>query len=111
MKRWIASDADLVKLLRAVRRASDLIRAEPERARGIVAAALKANPKEFEEVWKPYDFRLQLAPALLSSLEAQSRWALRDKLVPAGSVLPNYLDFIRPEPLRQVDARAVRLVQ
>lgn len=106
-----ASDADLVKLLRAVRRASDLIRAEPERARGIVAAALKANPKEFEEVWKPYDFRLQLAPALLSSLEAQSRWALRDKLVPAGSVLPNYLDFIRPEPLRQVDARAVRLVQ
>ena len=106
-----ASDADLVKLLRALRRASDLIRAEPERARDIVAAALKANPKEFEEVWKPYDFRLQLAPALISSLEAQSRWALRDKLVPAGSRLPNYLDFIRPEPLRQVDARAVRLVQ
>ena len=106
-----ASDADLVKLLRAVRRATELIRAEPERARNIVAAALKFNPKEFEAVWKPYDFRLQLAPALLSSLEAQSRWALRDKLVPAGSQLPNYLDFIRPEPLRQVDARAVRLVQ
>lgn len=104
-----ASDEDLVRVLRALKRADDLIRTQPERARAITAAALKIDPKPFEETWKHFDFRLQLAPALLSSLEAQARWAQRAQLVPAGSPLPDYLDFIRSGPLRRADPRAVRL--
>ena len=104
-----ASDEDVSKVLRALKRADDLIRTQPERARDITAAALKTDPKRFQETWKHYDFNLQLAPAMVSSLEAQGRWAQRARLVPGGSQLPDYLDFIRSGPLYRVDPRAVRL--
>lgn len=106
-----ASDEDLVKLLRALKRADDLIRTQPDRAREITASALKADAKRFEEVWNHNDFRLQLAPPLLSSLEAQSRWALREELVPTDARLPDYLNFIRSGPLRRVNPRAVRVAE
>ena len=103
------SDEDLVKLLRALKRADELIRTQPARARAMTAKALKLDPKSFAATWKHYDYRLQLAPALVSSLEAQGRWAQRARLVPAAAPLPDSLDFIRSGPLRGVDPRAVRL--
>jgi ABC-type nitrate/sulfonate/bicarbonate transport system substrate-binding protein len=106
-----ASDADLAKLLRSLQRANELIHVEPQRARAIVAAALKIEPRELEESWKDYDFKLQLTPALLSGLEAQARWALGSNLVPSESRQPDYLDFVRAAPLRLVVPRAVRLIQ
>lgn len=106
-----ASDADLAKLLRALRRAYELMQNEPAHSRDIVARALGADAKAIDDMLKDYDFRMQLAPTLISSLEAQARWAMRERLVPAESHLPDYLDFIRAEPLRQVDARAVRVAK
>ena len=104
-----ASDDDVAKVLRALKRADDLISNQPKLAQAITAKALKIDPKTLEESWKQYDFHVQLAPSLLSSLEAQARWAQRAQLVPAGAPLPDYLNFIRSGPLRRVDSRAVRL--
>lgn len=104
-------DADLAKLLRAVQRANALIAAEPERARALVVTAIGSDPQSLAETWANLDYRLQLGQPLVTTLEAQARWALREKLVPAGSRAPNYLDYIRVEPLLGVDARAVRLVR
>jgi ABC-type nitrate/sulfonate/bicarbonate transport system substrate-binding protein len=104
-----ANDEDLAKVLRALKRADDFIRTQPESARAITAQALKIDPKRVEEFWTRTNFRLELAPPLLSSLEAQARWAQRAQLVPAGLPLPDYLNFVRSSPLRRVDPRAVRL--
>ena len=106
-----ASDADLARLLRGLRRAYELMQNEPAKSRDIVARALGADAKAIDDMGKDFDFRMQLAPTLISSLEAQARWALRARLVPAESKLPDYLDFIRAEPLRQVEPRAVRLAK
>jgi NitT/TauT family transport system substrate-binding protein len=103
-------DEDTVKLLKAVRRANAFIQRDPVAARRIVSRALKIDPAELEGVWNDFDFRLQLAQPLLTTLEAQARWALRRKLVPPGSV-PDYLELIRTEPLSRVDARAVLIVK
>ena len=105
-----ASDEDVQKLLRAVRRADALIRSEPEQARKIVAAALKLDVRELAASWGDFDYRTQLGQGLVNSLESQARWAMRAGLVPAGSRLPDYLDYVRTEPLRRVDPHAVRLV-
>ena len=102
---------DEVRLLRAVQRGEALIRQEPERARGIVAAALKMEPAKVAEAWGDFVFRLQLGQPLINTLEGQARWALREGLAPAGARMPNYLDLINPEPLRRADPQAVRLVR
>ncbi len=104
-------DADLLKLLRAVERAVELIRNQPDAARRIVATAIKTDPGALTDTWGNFDFRLQLGQVLITTLEGQARWALREGLAPAGSAMPDYLDFVRTGPLKALDPRAVRLVK
>ncbi|MBY0437915.1 MAG: ABC transporter substrate-binding protein [Burkholderiales bacterium] len=105
------SDADAARLLRAVERANEFIRRNPAEARQVAAGILKIDVKEVERTWDAFEYRLHLSQPLVSQLEAQVRWALREKLVPPGTRAPEYLDMVRVEPLRQVDPRAVRLVR
>lgn len=104
-------DGDVVRLLRAVERANELIRRSPAEARRLGASILKVDVKEIERTWEAFEYRLQLSQPLVSQLEAQVRWALREKLATAPPRTPEYLDMIRVEPLRQIDPRAVRLVR
>ena len=103
-------ESDALKLLRALQRADRLIDSDPVRARAIVAARLKLPASEIDALWKDYDFSLTLAQPLISSLEAQTRWALRENLVP-GAKMPDFLDYVDPAPLRALDARAVSIIQ
>ena len=103
------SDADLERLLRALRRATALLRDEPARAQAILARVLKVPAAELAVTFKSFDFRVELAPSLLTTLEAQSRWAQRQQQVPAGAGAPDLLNLLRPGPLRAVDPRAVRV--
>ena len=103
------SDADLERLLRALRRATALLRDQPARAQAILARVLKLPPAELAATFKSFDFQVELAPSLLTTLEAQSRWAQRQQLVPAGAVAPDLLNLLRPGPLQTVDPRAVRV--
>lgn len=105
------SDEDARRLLRAVARADRLIHADPERARAIVARVLKLEPSALAETWADLEFKLQLSQSLVNTLEAQARWARREGLVPAGQAMPDYLDYIRPDLLRQVNPGVVRLVK
>jgi len=104
------SDDDALKLLRAVQRAMVLIQRDPDRARAIVARSLKVPPADLATTWDDFEFRLQLAQPLITTLEAEARWALRRGLVPA-SPMPDYLDLLRVEPLKRLDARAVRITK
>ena len=103
-------DEDVLKLLRALQRANRLIASEPARARSIVASRLKIDPKMLEAIWSDYEFELSLGQSMVTTLEAQARWAQREGLAPAGK-MPDYLDFVRPGPLRTLDRRAVSLVR
>jgi len=57
-----------------------------------------------------YEFRLSLDQTLLSTLEAESRWAVREGLVESKAV-PDYLELMRVEPLRALDPRAMTIVK
>lgn len=106
----VGADDD-VRLLRALKRAEERIRRSPDEAIGIVASALKLDRRAIAETWGNYEFRMHLGQALVDVLESQFRWAMREQLVPVRTQMPDFLDLLRPGPLRQVDARAVRLIQ
>lgn len=103
------SDADAVKLLRALQRAIDYLRANPPRAQALVASQLKLDPQVVNETWALLSFRLSLGQSLLTTLEAQSRWMRRTAQV-KGDTPPDFLARMRPGPLRSVDPTAVTLV-
>ena len=104
------SDDDLRKVLRALERALTLIRQQPHSARTLVAARLNLEPAELKTMWSDYEFRLVLDQALITTLESESRWAMREGLV-ENKTLPNYLDMVRDAPLRSIDRRAVTVIK
>ncbi len=103
-------DEDAIKLLRALKRAHQLIISKPELARAVVAARLKLAPAALAVIWKDLEFEFSLGQTLITTLEAQARWALRNNLV-AGGKMPDYLDYVRIGPLKTVDRRAVTLIK
>jgi NitT/TauT family transport system substrate-binding protein len=101
-----ARDGALVRLLRAVDRAEQFIQAHPADAQAILRGQLKLDQHFVDWVWGGLGFRLSLDQALLTTMEGEVRWALREGHV-AGGARPNVLTLIHPGPLRAVRPGAV----
>ena len=103
-------EADIVKLLRAVQRAQRWIQDHPVEAQAILKARLQTDQAFIDATWKDFTYRMSLDQSLLSTIEGEARWALREGHVPPDSKTPNYLQFIDAGPLRKaVPAAAILL--
>src|SRR5207237_9686033 len=86
------------KLVRAMLKAEQLNRVQPEEALNLVAERLKTDVKSMRPAWENFNFRIDLTQAQLMTLEDQARWAvergyIEEKQVP--NFLPNlYLDAL-----------------
>ncbi|WP_426105702.1 ABC transporter substrate-binding protein [Massilia sp. TSP1-1-2] len=101
--------AELRSLLAAIKASNSYIAEQPEQARAAVGAAIGVPPAQLAQAFNPADYTLVLDQSLLIALSAQERWAIAKGAVPA--VVPTYLDFIRPEPLRAVVPDADRIIR
>lgn len=99
-------DRELSALLRAVDRALRFIREQPQKARQVLAARTSADMGFAEAVFPALHFRLALEQSLVKTLEAEARWAIREKHVAAKAV-PNFLPLLHVAPLRAVAPDAV----
>lgn len=92
------------KLVRALVRAEDFNRSEPQQALALVADRLKLDSKTLKSGWEDIVFKVDLRQSQLVTLEDEARWAMARGYVASGPVpnlLPNlYLDALlaeRPE--------------
>lgn len=106
-----ARDDELVRVLRAVERAERFIREQPGVAQSIMISRLQLDRSFVGWAWRDFDYRLGLDQSLISTLENEARWALREGHVKAGKPVPNYLDFLHPVPLRKAVPGAVTIVR
>jgi NitT/TauT family transport system substrate-binding protein len=74
-----------------------------------VAALRTAGAADPVDARSGYRHGLRLDQSLLNQLEAQSRWAQREGLVPDGPP-PDFLKLMRPQVLAQIDPARVTLV-
>ena len=92
---------DVVRALRALAKAQRFIAERPREAQNILKQRLGMDEDFIQWVWKDLDFRLALDQSLITTLEAEARWALREGHVAPGQTAPNYLRFVEPAPLRK----------
>jgi len=101
-RRALAEKADeVVRVLRALARAQRFIATRPREAKDILKQRMQVDEAFVTWVWKDLDYRLGLDQSLITTLEAEARWALREGHVAPGQVIPNYLRFVEPAPLRR----------
>lgn len=104
------SEDEQRKVLRALERAVDFIKAEPAVSMGILREHLKMDASDVAALWPDYRFALTLSQSLIATLESTARWAIQEQLVKAAAP-PNYLDFIDVRPLKRVRPSAVTVVK
>ena len=85
--------------------------AHPAQAQAVLRHALQLDQAFIDAVWSGYDYRLTLRQSLVSTMEAQARWAVRSAQVPAGAVPINMLDIIELAPLRSAAPAAVTIAK
>jgi NitT/TauT family transport system substrate-binding protein len=110
-RKTAATDAEIVKLLRALARASQFIAKEPAAARQILATQLHISDAQAASHLAAHDYSLNLDQSLVSTMESQARWALRSGQVEKGGSAVNLLRAIDPSLLKIAVPGAVTLVQ
>jgi NitT/TauT family transport system substrate-binding protein len=98
------------QLLSALGDAMDFIHAQPEQAERMLGRTINMAPGLLAPSFKPMDYYLSLDDSVLRTLSEQTRWAMRQQMVPQGPV-PDYLNMIDPGPLREARPGAVKFVR
>jgi ABC-type nitrate/sulfonate/bicarbonate transport system substrate-binding protein len=97
-------------LLKGVLEAEAFIKEHEKRAADIVARALNLTPEAVIATWAKTRFRVRLDQELLTLMEDEARWAIRNKLVD-GEKVPNYLNFLHLEGLGKIRPDAVSVIR
>ena len=102
-------DADIARLLRALLHAQRTIQAEPAAVRALLAERLRLAPAVVSTVIANQDYRVRLDQSLVTTMQAESRWAAR--AASGARAGTDTLRAIEPAPLRRLDPAAVGMVQ
>jgi ABC-type nitrate/sulfonate/bicarbonate transport system substrate-binding protein len=98
----------MVKLLRALAQAQKFLASHPEAGMAIIKQWIKF-PKPVDYGVSKTKYELSLDQTMLLTMEDEARWMIENKLIQQRQV-PNYLDYLYPEALWQVDPKAVRMI-
>ncbi len=110
-KNFIAEKPEtILKIVRALVKAEEFTRENPDEAQNIVSYYLKIDRASVSELWSIYNFKTSLDQFLLVAFEDQARWAITNNLTDATEV-PNYLDYIYSDPLEEVKPEAIGIIR
>ncbi|MBU2897447.1 ABC transporter substrate-binding protein [Vibrio hepatarius] len=91
-----------VHLLKALDEAVEWINANPDAASRLIAKRLNIPLNQVKWSWEDYVFRLSLGNSLLSNLQLQARWALKEGLV--SKEQPDFRELFFTQPYQQIIA-------
>lgn len=106
-----AHDEELQRVLRALARAVRFIQEQPAAAQEVMKRRLQLDQPFVDWVWPHLDYRLGLDQSLVTTVEHEARWALREGHVPAGRAMPKVLNLLAPDTLRKAVPGAVTITR
>jgi NitT/TauT family transport system substrate-binding protein len=97
----------LKRFLRGLLKAEDFVLAHRDEAKNIIARRWGFEPAFMQQIWDKTRLSVTLNQSLIPSLESFSQWS-REKEGKGGEG-PNFLEYIYPDALAQVDPKAVTI--
>ncbi len=108
-RRFAETEGKTVRqILKALYRAERFALAEPAAAQAIVARAIGEEANNLRGYWPDLQLRVSLNQALVTNLEHQARWAIRNKLTTVTSP-PDFTGWIAEKFLREIAPERVTL--
>jgi NitT/TauT family transport system substrate-binding protein len=110
-KDFIKNNPDaLKKFLKTINRAEEFIQKNKEEAINIVYQRLNLNREMVTSIWNEFTFELFLDQPILTALENEARWAIRNKVTDKIKI-PNYLNFIYLDAIEAVKPEGVTIIR
>jgi NitT/TauT family transport system substrate-binding protein len=108
---FVSRNPEKVKrVIRGLVKAEEFTRNNPAEAQRIVADFIKVDQATISDVWADNNFDVCLDQSLVLALEDESRWAIKNKLT-GVTTIPNYLNYIYFDGLKEVKPGAVRIIR
>ena len=108
---WIRAHPEAVeRFLRAMKQAEEFIINHPDGAKAILQTKLNFSDQEIVRVWSQNQFSLSLNQSLILAMEDEARWMIKNNLTTELQV-PNFLDHVHEDALREIKPEAVNLIR
>lgn len=98
------------RIIMGLLKAEEFAKKNPGQAIQIVSDRLVMNKVELSAIWPELNLKVSLDQQLLLSLEEQARWAIKNRLTDKKQV-PNYLNLIHLDALREARPEAVTIIR
>lgn len=108
---WLTEHPELVgRFLKSLAQAEEYLIRNPSEAREIVQKQLNLDAAYVEAFWSQNQFGLSLDQSLITAMEDEARWLIRNNLTSEKTV-PDFGKFIFEEHLRVVKPDAVNIIR
>ncbi|MBT4376383.1 ABC transporter substrate-binding protein [archaeon] len=111
MKEFVEENPETIKrFLRAIDRSTEFIEKNKEKSQMIVAKRLNLDKEVMFLLWDDFNFEISLKQSLILTLEDEANWAIENNLTEVIEV-PNYLNYICVDELRDIDEKKVTIIK
>jgi NitT/TauT family transport system substrate-binding protein len=108
---WLAAQKERIKRsLKAIAQAEQYVVNHPSEARAIVQKRLNCEAAFMESVWAENQFSLSLDQSLITAMEDEARWMIKNNMTTEKKV-PNFLNYIYEDALKAVKPEAVNIIR
>ncbi|MFK5969211.1 MAG: NrtA/SsuA/CpmA family ABC transporter substrate-binding protein [Candidatus Marithrix sp.] len=110
-KDFIETDSNNLKnILLALHKTTKFIETNRDESIAIIAQKRSMTVPQVSALWDNFIFDLSLSQSLLTTLEAEARWAITQKFV-TNVEYPNYLELIYAQSLTVIKPEAIGIIQ
>ncbi len=108
---WINNHSDTIeRLMKSLAQAEGYLVRHQDEAKAIVGKRMNFDDVLMESVWKSNQFSLILDQSLITAMEDEARWMIKNNLTTEKQV-PDFLDYIYEDGLKAVKPGAVNIIR
>ena len=108
---WIKGHPEIVhRFLKSLAQAEDYLASNPAAAKAIVRKRLNYDDGFTETIWSENEFSLSLDQSLITAMEDEARWMIKNKLTKENQV-PDFMNYLYLNGLKAVKPEAVDIIR
>ena len=108
---WVKNHSNtLRRLMKSLVQAEDHIASHQDEAKAIVKKRMNFDATYVDAIWPRYQFALSLGQSLITAMEDEARWMIKNHLT-SGKAVPDFLKYIYVDELKAIKPGAVNLIR
>jgi NitT/TauT family transport system substrate-binding protein len=109
--RWIHNHPNMIKrLIKSLVQAESYVASHQSEAKAIVRKRMTFDATYMEIIWPRYQFALSLDQSLITAMEDEARWVIKNNLTKEKQI-PDFMDYIYVDGLKAIKPEAVKIIR